>query len=105
MTRAIPSVSSILVTLFTAAIRYYALHHNAFDVAAWISLTLPKLQSPLRAGLPWRDKLKWISLSTIEHTVPFIHLNGFEPAALAYLRQLRQPYETEAPSQLACAHP
>lgn len=110
MTRAIPSISSILVTLFAAAIRYYALHHNAFDVAVWVSLTLPKLQSPLRAGLPWGDKLKWISLSTIEQTVPFIHLSGFDHIALTYLRQLRQPYEEEphnhhlATRALACVH-
>ena len=102
LTQAIPWFLSFFVALIVAAFQYRYLHHDAFDVTLQLSLSLLNLrQPPLRADLPWRDKLKWVAFSTAERIVPLLGrggrggLGGLEYLASAYLRQLRQRYETQ----------
>ncbi len=99
LTQAIPWFLSFFVALIVAAFQYRYLHHDASDVTLRLSLSLLNLrQPPLRADLPWRDNLKWAVLSTAERIVLLLglgDLGGLEYLASAYLRQLRQRYETQ----------
>ena len=96
LTQTIRLIPSILVAIAVAAIQVALLHREAFGTASQLSLTLLNLQPPpLRAGLPWRYKLEWVTLSTVERIIPFVGLGGFEYPTLFYLQQLRRRYETE----------
>ena len=96
LTQTIQLIPSILVAIAVAAIHIALLHREASGAALQLSLTLLNLrQPPLRAGLPWRCKLEWVTLSTAERSIPFVGLGGFEYPALLYLQQLRRRYETD----------
>ena len=96
LTQAIPLITSIFVAIIVAVIQYGCLDLDAFGVASQLSQSLLNLrQPPLRSDLPWRDKLKWVGLSTFERITPFLGLGGFEYPSSMYLRQLRQRYETQ----------
>mgnify|MGYP000918732573 CR=1 FL=1 len=96
-TQTIPLFLSLLVAFLVAAFQYQYLHLDASSVVSQLSMSLLSLKPPpLRADLPWRDKLEWVALSATERIVPLLGLGGPEYLALAYLRQLRQRYETQA---------
>lgn len=86
----------LVVIIFTTFQSQY-LHLDAFSVASQLSISLLTLKPPpLRADLPWRDKLKWVTLSATERIVLLLGLGGLEYLVSVYLRQLRQRYETQA---------